>query len=45
MNSEKSSALFVIDTQHSCWKPDATSGVLREKCLAVLKDYFGRKAE
>ena len=28
---------------HSNWKPDVTSGVLREESLSVLKDYFGKK--
>ncbi len=28
---------------HSSWKPEVTSGVLREECLATLQDYFGKK--
>lgn len=42
-NAGSNCSKIVFD--HSCWKPDVTSGVLREECLAVLKDYFGRKAE
>ena len=42
-NAGSNRSKIVFD--HSCWKPDVTSGVLREECLAVLKDYFGRKAE
>lgn len=27
--------------ENSFWKPKVTSGVLREECLSVLKEYFG----
>lgn len=29
--------------EHSYWKPDVTSGILKEECLAVLEKYFGSK--
>lgn len=28
--------------EHSYWQPEVTSGVLREECLAVLREYFGK---
>lgn len=28
---------------HSCWKPEVTTGVCREEALEVLKSYFGKE--